>query len=448
VATLLSSSSQAPLLACRLLLPSPASWSPTSPVASVPVLLHQHSGTHPPTSSQRPSFPPPSAALPPPTPCLYHLLLSPSHRPTPRFTLTPRSRIAPHRIASLRLSTGFAPSPRASPQPSRSCWTCLQPPSRRAKTKAPHAARLDPEPLHRSPSALLPHPLPNMSGTALPRPARSSIAPPTGPLPSLPVSKQRPSNIGSPSLRAPSASLANPTTRAVSSPYRPGPKYAVSSTPSSPPTEHPPPTPLSAGKSLRKAVSIGAFPQPPRHATRNPSSPLSTSSSALDDSVDQRLSSSSITSAKSTKSAPLARNSSLQKPRASNVGGARGLLPKSPLSPPSFLNGSAESSTVDTSHLSLPSPPQSRNSSPQGSYTTSATTCEDGEDETRGRSEDRNSVAKDGKGNVIVSVRVRPDVGAKDSTQEMDWEVNNKRALISYRGREGGEYIYGKLARR
>jgi centromeric protein E len=291
-----------------------------------------------------------------------------------------------------------------------------------------------------------------MSGTALPRPARSSIAPPTGPLPSLPVSKQRPSNIGSPSLRSPStSSLANPAARAVSSPYRPGPKYAASSTPSSPPTEHPPPNPLSGGKSLRKAVSIGAFPQPPRHASRNPSSPLSTASSVVGDSVDQRLSSSSITSAKSaksTKSAPSTRNNSLQKPRVSNIGGARGLLPKSPLSPPSFLNGSADASTVDTSHLNLPSPPQSRNSSPQSSYTTSATTYEDGEDETRGRSEDRNSTAKDGKGNVLVSVRVRPDAGAKDHAQDMDWEVNNKQALISYRGREGGEYIYGKTARR
>lgn len=54
---------------------------------------------------------------------------------------------------------------------------------------------------------------------------------------------------------------------------------------------------------------------------------------------------------------------------------------------------------------------------------------------------------KDGKGNVIVSVRVRPDVGAKDSKQEQEWDVDNKRALISYRGREGGDYTYGKVAR-
>jgi len=52
---------------------------------------------------------------------------------------------------------------------------------------------------------------------------------------------------------------------------------------------------------------------------------------------------------------------------------------------------------------------------------------------------------KDGKGNVIVSVRVRPDFAAKDGKQEMEWEVNGKRSLITYKGREGGDYYYGRL---
>lgn len=56
---------------------------------------------------------------------------------------------------------------------------------------------------------------------------------------------------------------------------------------------------------------------------------------------------------------------------------------------------------------------------------------------------DDNATQKDGKGNVIVSVRVRPDAGAKDSKQEPDWEVSGKRALISYRGRDGGDHYYG-----
>jgi centromeric protein E len=122
------------------------------------------------------------------------------------------------------------------------------------------------------------------------------------------------------------------------------------------------------------------------------------------------------------------------------------LLGKSALSPPSFLNGSGESMTVETSHLSLPSPPQSRNSSANGSYATSVTTFEDvGDDEARGRSDilTTDPSCKDGKGNVLVSVRVKPE--AKDGNQELEWEVDNKQSLIAYKGREGGEYIYGGL---
>lgn len=54
---------------------------------------------------------------------------------------------------------------------------------------------------------------------------------------------------------------------------------------------------------------------------------------------------------------------------------------------------------------------------------------------------------KDGKGNVIVSVRVRPDVASKDNKPEAEWEVSGKKALIAYRGREGGDYYYGTLHR-
>jgi centromeric protein E len=56
-----------------------------------------------------------------------------------------------------------------------------------------------------------------------------------------------------------------------------------------------------------------------------------------------------------------------------------------------------------------------------------------------------NAMQKDGKGNVIVSVRVRPDAGTKDPKQEGgEWEVSGKQALIAYRGREGGDYYYGR----
>ena len=55
-----------------------------------------------------------------------------------------------------------------------------------------------------------------------------------------------------------------------------------------------------------------------------------------------------------------------------------------------------------------------------------------------------NAPPKDGKGNVIVSVRVRPDNGSKETKQESEWEVDGKKALIVYKGREGGDYLYGR----
>ncbi|KAE8866198.1 hypothetical protein PTNB29_03345 [Pyrenophora teres f. teres] len=279
-----------------------------------------------------------------------------------------------------------------------------------------------------------------MSANSLPRPSRPSIAPPTGPLPSLPVAKSRSSNVGPTTTRVSLLPGAANTSRAVSSSavstrQSSTSKHLTSPSVASLPADDSRGKTLPAGKSLRKTVSIGSFPQPPRHGGRaNPTSPLSTSSTPGGEMVDRRVSSVS-------KGAVPSRNSSLNKPRTSNVGGARGLLPRSPLSPPSLLNGSADSVTVENGHLSLPSPPQSRNSSPQGSYTTSATTFEDGED---GGNADGKPL-KDGKGNVIVSVRVRPDAGAKDGKHDADWEVNNKRALISYKGKEGGDYIYDNV---
>ncbi|KAF1965037.1 kinesin-domain-containing protein [Bimuria novae-zelandiae CBS 107.79] len=291
-----------------------------------------------------------------------------------------------------------------------------------------------------------------MTSHTLPRPSRPSIAPPTGPLPSLPVPKSRVSNI-TPASRSSPTSL--PNSRAVSSsalPQRPLPKGHTNSASNVPTltTTDSPTGPLPPGKSLRKTVSIGAFPQPPKHASRigsHPPSPLSASSTPNGESVDSRI-------APGFKPPIMpARRTSLKKttPRVSNVG-ARGLLGKSALSPPSLLNGSGESLAVENgAHLSLPSPPQSRNSSAQGSYATSATTFEDvGDDDARGHT-GANAMAadsatqKDGKGNVLVSVRVRPDAGTKDSKQEVEWEISGKKALIAYRGREGGDYYYDNV---
>jgi centromeric protein E len=100
----------------------------------------------------------------------------------------------------------------------------------------------------------------------------------------------------------------------------------------------------------------------------------------------------------------------------------------------------------------LPSPPQSGDSSVDESYNTDDTIFEDLEVDpgVRGRKKSMDSkrsseTAKDnGKGNVIVSVRVRPDTGGGDANSEDgEWMVDGRRSLISYRGREGGDHIYG-----
>jgi hypothetical protein len=60
----------------------------------------------------------------------------------------------------------------------------------------------------------------------------------------------------------------------------------------------------------------------------------------------------------------------------------------------------------------------------------------------------RNSRNKEIRGNVIVSVRVRPDVAGQDTSRaEGEWMVDGRRSLVAYRGREGGDYHYGELKR-
>lgn len=130
-------------------------------------------------------------------------------------------------------------------------------------------------------------------------------------------------------------------------------------------------------------------------------------------------------------------------------------------STPSLLNGSGDGKAVSSAGVrgshdlaGQDSPPHSRSSSAQGSYSTSATTFEDTEDK-RGREEgdsyfdgskrrESGKIEKEGKGNVIVSVRVRPDAGG-DKSSGKDWLVDGRQSLVAYRGREGGHYYYGKL---
>lgn len=95
--------------------------------------------------------------------------------------------------------------------------------------------------------------------------------------------------------------------------------------------------------------------------------------------------------------------------------------------------------------ISVSSLPQSRSSSAQDSYSTSATTYE--EDGTASKPSIESAAKRqsktDTKGNVLVSVRVRPDAG-QDRRPDGEWLVDGRRALIAYNGKEGGDHFYGK----
>lgn len=56
------------------------------------------------------------------------------------------------------------------------------------------------------------------------------------------------------------------------------------------------------------------------------------------------------------------------------------------------------------------------------------------------------SKPKEMKGNVLVSVRVRPDnnSGGETPRNHGEWSIDSRQSLISYRGKEGGDYFYGE----
>lgn len=253
--------------------------------------------------------------------------------------------------------------------------------------------------------------------TAIPQPPRSSSGPPTMALPALPVAKTRkPSGLQTPStstrsltttpktsgLRAPSSSLFPP-------PTTPAPASAL-----------PQPRSLSAtvngtSRTLRKSVSINSFPQPPRGDNRVLSVPPSPLSSA-------------------------------RKPKTNNSA----TLHTS--GTPSLLNGSGDGKSVGKGGtrfsdglISVSSLPQSRSSSAQDSYSTSATTYDDNDGpKSSADVASKRQSKNDSKGNVLVSVRVRPDAGGQDQRSDGEWSVDGRKSLIAYGGKEGGgDYYYG-----
>jgi len=260
--------------------------------------------------------------------------------------------------------------------------------------------------------------------TSLPRSSGPSHGPPTAALPALPVGKTRKSTGG---LAAP-ASKSTPSTP-KSGLRAPSTTFLPPTTPA-PTTALPQPRAVSAvtngaAKTIRKTVSINSFPQPPKQETRVSSLPPSP------------LSNGAIPPRKmKTPSNP---NYSL--------GGT-----------PSLLNGTGEGKSVARAGqrtsdgvISVTSPTQSRSSSAQDSYSTSATQYDDFEGPSqKSNSTDANEkrLSKaDGKGNVVVSVRVRPDANGQDhSKTEGEWMVEGRKSLVSYKGKEGGDYYYGEIS--
>ncbi|CEJ57540.1 Putative Kinesin family protein [Penicillium brasilianum] len=263
------------------------------------------------------------------------------------------------------------------------------------------------------------------SMSTLPTPSRPSTNPPTGSLPPLPTPRARKST---PAPDAPrSASPYQPSKlRTPSSPRPPSLRSPLSSSNSTSNLSavrsvSSGRTPGSPDKTLRRTISIASFPQPPKAGSR-PSTAASsisgiqgpTSSGNTKPQRSSRLSTGTTSSYRSSKT-------------------------------PSLLNGSADGKSVlAEARDPEASPSHSRSSSAQGSCSTSATTFEDTDDAT---GTIKGGKSKESKGNVIVSVRVRPDTsnGGETPRNHGEWGLDGRRSLISHRGKDGGDYYYDNV---
>ncbi|KAL9106739.1 MAG: hypothetical protein Q9227_008309 [Pyrenula ochraceoflavens] len=295
------------------------------------------------------------------------------------------------------------------------------------------------------------------TASTLPRPP---VEPPSSPLPALPKGKPRkslpvpaesaskipaqpqisskiraPSGSPRPSaLQAPQISASTPTVPTLANL-----RSASSSAKSNSASE----------KTVRRVISIAAFPQPPT-AMMSPGSRPTTASS-LSSSTSRKRPSETLSLAPSSAGLRPKRPS-----RTSTSTSASVISSQSP----SLLNGTGDGKSISSGprnnrisegQLSASSPPQSRSSSAQGSYSTSATTFEDADELPLGPTETTNAAkkiphGKEAKGNVLVSVRVRPDApGHENSRSAGEWLVDGRQSLVSYRGKEGGDYIYDNV---
>ncbi|KAI0999537.1 hypothetical protein K3495_g8661 [Podosphaera aphanis] len=199
---------------------------------------------------------------------------------------------------------------------------------------------------------------------------------------------------------------------------------------------------------LRKDLTVNEFPQPPgtNRTTNLPPSPLSGGNQTRNHGKTSQL-----------KRSETSDTTSLESNRSKN-GKVRS--PKQSVSysiTPSTMNGGDDARSIDSApgrgieHSANPSPSQSFASADQDYYCKSVATHEQSSgaetkreshtDLTLGHSSAKVSEAK---GNVIVSVRVRPDAGTSTAGKtEGEWMVDGRRSLVAYRGKEGGDYYYG-----
>ncbi|TVY32388.1 Kinesin-related protein [Lachnellula subtilissima] len=295
---------------------------------------------------------------------------------------------------------------------------------------------------------------------SIPRPSRPSYGPPTSALPALPTIKSRKSignipmsNPDGSHSQLPKSSLRAPSAAGLP---QPAPNTSGSSTGTTVNKLRQAPGVNGAGKTIRKTISINNFPQPPRGGVRTSSLPPSPLSGGA---VPGNTSNGVASRRESINTSPTTPGSKVRKRPKTGSGTISQSYVNS--TTPSLLNGSGDSRSISSGPgargsdglLSLPSPPQSRSSSAQDSYSTSATTFEDTGDGPRGREasadttgDKGSSKPTEGKGNVIVSVRVRPDANER-SKGDGDWVVDGRKNLVSYRGKEGGDYQYGKSLR-
>lgn len=299
------------------------------------------------------------------------------------------------------------------------------------------------------------------------RMSEPSVPPPTSALPTLPVLKTRKSPSGLSTTLATSrlASMSQtPSKLALRTPSRlVRPALApetlqTSSTPEVPTLRSTSMSPEhdlgSPGKEIRRSISIAAFPQPPKIGRRI--TPDSKSSRYAPSPMSEQ---NKRGSAESTESGRPAGSSRAKKPRTSPDSLGRSFAASASLS---LLDGSGGGKSITGTPgargsggvVSVASPAHSRSSSAQDSCSTSATTFEDvDESARRGRAADgsakdgeRKSASNEGKGNVLVSVRVRPDAAASgDKKSDGEWMVDGRKSLVAYKGREGGNYYYGKF---